>query len=207
MSESSSSKKRKQHVSDAERLALELSKLNPKHMHESKVKFEDTQIVFPENSKNVFANACTWKDDKVCPHYCPKAEFRFESYLPDRKFLTRYSVKCSTCYDQDTIAVHLYCSHCDEILTGSIAGPGGKIADHLITIRHVYQEAVSLRSYLDKHGLPQGMVLNQAGEYLKILEEWSETVRYQRNSIKRPVFEEVLGTLRIRLNPGVAQAV
>ena len=44
--------------------------------------------------------------------------------------------------------MHLYCSYCDEILTGSIAGPGGEITDHLITIRHVFQEASALRDFL-----------------------------------------------------------
>jgi hypothetical protein len=199
MSEASSSKKRKP-VSDAERLALELLKLTPKHIHESKVKFEGNRIVFPVGSKNILSDSCTWKVDRMCPRYCEKAEIKCENYLPDRKFLVRYSVKCSTCYDEETTAVHLYCSHCDEILTGSIAGPGGKIADHLITIRHVYQEAITLNSNLERQGMPKGMEIHQAWEYLRILEEWSETIRYQKNSLKKPVFEELLKSLRRKLD-------
>ena len=75
-----------------------------------------------------------------------RAQLKFEAYLPERKFLTRYSVHCPSCTSGSESAVHLYCSYCDEILTGSIAGPGGKITDHLITIGHVDQEAIALRS-------------------------------------------------------------
>jgi hypothetical protein len=96
--------------------------------------------------------------------------------------------------------VHLYCSYCDEILTGSIAGPGGKITDHLITIRHVYQEAIALKNYFEQKGLSRGQELAQAREYVEKLEEWTETIRYQKNSLSKTDFEEVLRTLRLLLN-------
>lgn len=198
MSESSASKKRKQ-VSEAEKLALELSKLTSKHVHQSKVKFENNQIIFLESSKTVFNDSCTWKDDKLWPRYCRKAEFKFEAYLPDRKYLTRYSVNCSTCYEDGEAAVHLYCSYCDEILTGSIAGPGGKITDHLITIRHVYQEATALKTYFEQKGLSREQDYQQAKDYVEKLEEWSETIRYQKNSLKKTDFEELLRSLRLLL--------
>jgi hypothetical protein len=196
---SSSSKKRKQ-VSEAEKLALELSKLTSKQVHQSKVKFENNQIVFLESSKSLFTNACTWKDDKLWPRYCKKAEFKFEAYLPDRKYLTRYSVNCSTCYEDGDTAVHLYCSYCDEILTGSIAGPGGKITDHLITIRHVYQEAIALSTYFEQKGWSREQEYQPAREYLRKLEEWSETIRYPKNSLKKTDFEDVIRSLRVQLS-------
>jgi hypothetical protein len=204
---SSSSKKRKQ-VSEAEKLALELSKLTSKQVHQSKVKFENNQIVFLESSKSLFTNACTWKDDKLWPRYCKKAEFKFEAYLPDRKYLTRYSVNCSTCYDDGDTAVHLYCSYCDEILTGSIAGPGGKITDHLITIRHVYQEAIALSTYFEQKGWSREQEYQPAKEYVKKLEEWSETIRYPKNSLKKTDFEDVIRSLRAQLSKAsVGQSV
>ncbi len=203
---SASSKKRKQ-VSEAEKLALELSKLTSKQVHQSKVKFENNQIVFLESSKSLFTNACTWKDDKLWPRYCKKAEFKFEAYLPDRKYLTRYSVNCSTCYEDGDSAVHLYCSYCDEILTGSIAGPGGKITDHLITIRHVYQEAIALSTYFEQKGWSREQEYQPAKEYVKKLEEWSETIRYPKNSLKKTDFDDVIRSLRVQLSKASGQSV
>ena len=78
--------------------------------------------------------------------------------------------------------MHLYCSYCDEVLTGSIAGPGGKITDHLITIRHVFQEASAMRTFFERHGMPRGQELAQAREYAAKLEEWSETIRWVQAS-------------------------
>jgi hypothetical protein len=187
-------------VSEAERLALDLAKVSPQGLHESRVKIENAQIIFSADSKHVFTDSCSWREDKASPRYCRNAEFTFESYLPDRKFLTRYSVTCKTCYGDSGPAIHLYCSYCDEILTGSIAGPGGKVTDHLITIRHVYQEASAFRDYFEEKGLPQGIVYQQASQYVRTLEEWSETVRYQKNSLKKPDFEALLGALRRKLS-------
>ncbi len=45
-------------------------------------------------------------------------------------------VTCARCRVSGEPVFHLFCSHCDEILTGSIALPGGKVADHAITIRY-----------------------------------------------------------------------
>jgi hypothetical protein len=199
MSESSGGKKRKS-ISDAERLALELAKLTPKHVHETRVRFENEKIVFAETSKISFYEKCTWNDDRVDPRYCCKAEFKFSASLPDRKFLTRFSVKCLRCYDDNITAVHMFCSHCDEILTGSIAGPGGKVTDRLITIRHAFQEAVAVNAYLEEQGFPQDIELLQAREYVMKLEEWSETVRYQKKSLKKPFFDDILRALRLKLS-------
>jgi hypothetical protein len=148
-SQGSSTKKRKQ-VSEAEKMALELSKLTSKNAQQSMLKFEDNKVYFLNTLRSpVCSSSCTWKDSKQWPFYCKDAEFRFEASLPDRFYLTRYSVSCSSCYkDQEAPCFHLYCSYCDEILTGSIAGPGGKITDHVITIRHVVKEAQVLRDYL-----------------------------------------------------------
>ena len=195
-----SCKKRKR-VSEAEKIAVSLSKLILKHVHPSKFKFENERIFFLESARTIFADKCTWRDNKACPCYCRKAQLKFEAYLPDRKFLTRYSVNCPSCYSSSESAVHLYCSYCDEILTGSIAGPGGKITDHLITIRHVYQEAVALRSFFEQRGIAREQDRVQAREYVAKLEEWSETIRYpMRNAVKRIHFEEVLKDLHIQLS-------
>jgi hypothetical protein len=193
--------KKRKRVSDAEKIAVGLSKLILKHVHPSKFKFENEKISFLESARPMFAESCTWRENRNCPCYCRKAHLKFEAYLPDRKFLTRYSVHCPTCYSCNDSAVHLYCSYCDEILTGSIAGPGGKITDHLITIRHVYQEAVALRAFFEQRGITREQDRQQAQEYVAKLEEWSETIRYpMRNSVKRAHFEEVLRDLRIQLS-------
>jgi hypothetical protein len=95
--------------------------------------------------------------------------------------------------------VHLYCSYCDEILTGSIAGPGGKISDHLITIRHVYQQAILLNAVLE-NGTPHQQDIALTKDYVSKLEEWSDTIRYRVEcAIKRIHFEEVLERLHARL--------
>ena len=44
-------------------------------------------------------------------------------------------VSCAKCFADGESVFHLHCSYCDEILTGSIAQPGGKVSDHVITIR------------------------------------------------------------------------
>ena len=46
-------------------------------------------------------------------------------------------MSCPKCRAGGEPVFHLHCSYCDEILTGSIAQPGGKVADHVITIRCV----------------------------------------------------------------------
>jgi hypothetical protein len=196
--------KKRKRVSDAEKIAVSLSKLILKHVHPSKFKFENERIFFLETARTIFTDTCTWRENKTCPCYCKKAQLKFEAYLPDRKFLTRYSVQCPSCYSSTESAVHLYCSYCDEILTGSIAGPGGKITDHLITIRHVYQEAVALRAFFEQRGIAREQDRIQAREYVAKLEEWSETIRYpMRNSVKRMHFEEVLKDLRFHLSKTV----
>jgi hypothetical protein len=196
--------KKRKRVSDAEKIAVGLSKLILKHVHPSKFRFENEKISFLESARPMFAESCTWRENRNCPCYCREAQLKFEAYLPERKFLTRYSVHCPTCYSCNDSAVHLYCSYCDEILTGSIAGPGGKITDHLITIRHVYQEALALRTFFEQRGISREQDRLQAHEYVAKLEEWSETIRYpMRNSVKRAHFEEVLRDLRVLLSKPV----
>jgi hypothetical protein len=198
------SKKRKS-VSQAERLAVDLSKLAPKHFYASTVNIQNKQISFPKSSRHVFADACNWKEDKLCPRYCRKAEFNFEANLSDRKVLTRYSVTCASCFGESCSAVHLYCAHCDDILTGSIAGPGGKTTDHLVTIKHVYLEAKAVNTYLEERGSALPIMLHcstqlqQVSEYVNKLDDWSETIRYPRKSLKKSDFKELIDALRDRL--------
>jgi hypothetical protein len=157
--------KRRKRVSEAEKAATEISKivcelykLVPRHSQESHVRFENSRVVFTQSKlNNVDAEACNLSDHRQRPCYCARAEFKFEASLPDRDHLTRFSVRfctsrfpvqaapplnifsqvtCAGCRASGEPVFHLYCSYCDEILTGSIAQPGGKVADHVITIRH-----------------------------------------------------------------------
>jgi hypothetical protein len=192
------SRKRKQ-ASDAEKMAVEISKMNFSHNMQCKLRVDKNKIEFTELARPVQTQKCTWKDAKINPRYCKNADLKFEAHLPDRKYLTRFSAQCSACYDEAVTAMHLYCAYCDEVLTGSIAGPGGKISDHLITIRHVYQQAVTLNSDLE-HGGVHGQDMLLAREYVSKLEEWSERIRYpMRTTIKRIHFEEILGKLHQNL--------
>jgi hypothetical protein len=181
------SKKRKQ-TSSAVRMAVEISKMSFSHAgHEmrQRLRFEKNRVIFTELGGASPTRKCTWRDDKMNPCYCENAELTFEAYLPDRKYLVRFSVQCASCYDKDVTAVHLYCAYCNEVLTGSIAGPGGKISDHLITIRHVYQQAVSFITILE-NGLPRQQDIALAKDYISKLEEWSGTIRYRMaGAIKR----------------------
>ena len=187
-------KKRKQ-MSDAEKMAVELSKMSFSVEPESKFRVENNKLVFVESSKRFQSEKCTWRDNRTEPFYCKDADLRFESQLPDRAYLTRFSVRCSTCYDEALSGVHLYCAYCDDVLTGSIAGPGGKITDHLITIRHVYQQTGILKAMIQKGTLSEDDI-TKAKEYASKLDEWSDRIRYPvRNSIRRIHFEELLGEI------------
>jgi hypothetical protein len=191
-------KKRKQ-ASDAEKMAVEISKMSLGHEMQRKLLVQKNQVIFTELARPSQTQKCTWRDDKTNPCYCQNAELTFEAYLPDRKYLVRFSAQCTACYDESTKAVHLYCAYCDEVLIGSIAGPGGKISDHLITIRHVYQQAVTLNAILERSPVDEqdfAVVM----EYISKLEEWSERIRYpMRTTIKRIHFEEVLSQLHAHL--------
>lgn len=192
---SNSFKKRKA-ASDAERIAVELSKINFSVEFKCSMRVEKSQVYFPETARQFQRTQCTWRDNKSNPCYCEKAKLKFETSLPDRSYLTRFSVQCPSCYDEGDSAVHLYCAYCDEVLTGSIAGPGGKVSDHLITIRHVYQQAHVLKDSL-KSGNQSSKTLSQARDFVTKLDEWSERIRYpMRTTVKRIHFEEVLKDLR-----------
>jgi hypothetical protein len=188
------SKKRKV-ASDAERLAIELSRINISCGFKCSLQIDNTQVSFPESARQFQRSQCTWRDDRANPCYCEKARLKFEASLPDRGYLTRFSVQCLSCYNDKRSAVHLYCAYCDEVLTGSIAGPGGKVSDHLITIRHVYQQALVLKASLES-GNCSSKTLSQAREYVAKLDDWSEKIRYpMRTNVKRIHLEEVLRAL------------
>jgi hypothetical protein len=204
MEDSSDPGKKRKQASDAEKMAVEISKMNFSHNIQCKLRVEKNKIEFSAMARPMQTQKCTWKDAKINPCYCKNADLKFEAYLPDRKYLTRFSAQCTDCYDGATTAVHLYCAYCDEVLTGTIAGPGGKIGDHLITIRHVYQQAVTLNSDLENGAAHEQDIL-LAQEYVSKLEEWSERIRYpMRTTIKRIHFEEILGKLRHNLAPPIA---
>jgi hypothetical protein len=192
-------KKRKQ-VSDAEKVALELSKLTSRQAQQSMLKFEDRKIYFLNPNRNLtFGPSCTWKESKRWPCYCKLAEFSFEATLPERFYLTRYSVACSNCFKDQKPAFHLYCACCDEILTGSIAGPGGKVTDHVITIRHVVKEALALQAFYERNGVPDEEDAQRVSDYLCKLEQWSQTIRFPKNSMIKHELDAALDSLRLRL--------
>jgi len=190
------SRKRKK-VSDAEKIALELFKITSRKARESKVKFEQSKIIF-EDSKI----CCTIKGPSCCwtnhgrPTYCADAEFHFETCLPDREYLTRYSVCCNRCRPENPQAFHLYCSYCDEILTGSIAGPGGKIADHVVTIRHIVKEAAVQNQYFETNDGMTAQEFHNGVAYVAKLEQWASTIRFKRNCEVKREFEQVLRNLQ-----------
>jgi hypothetical protein len=78
----------------------------------------------------------------------------------------------------------------------------------LITIRHVYQEAIALSTYFEQKGWSREQEYQPAKEYVKKLEEWSETIRYPKNSLKKADFEDVIRSLRAQLSKAaIGQAV
>ena len=190
--------KKKKQGRDAEKMAVELSKILFTPFVSRTMRVDKNVVTFSKSARQSDCQ-CTWKDNKNSPCYCKNAGLKFEAHLPDRKYLTRYTVQCRECYGEDLTATHLYCTYCDEVLTGSIAGPGGKISDHLITIRHVYQQAQMVKRTLeDRNARDQDF--EQAKEYIVKLEQWSEKIRYpMRTSIKKIHFEDVINALQLRL--------
>jgi hypothetical protein len=95
--------KRRKRVSDAEKVASEISKivcelykLAPRNSFGSHIKFENRRIVFPQTnptSEAYFGEVCNLTDHRQKPCYCSRAEFKLEAFLPDRDHLTRYSVR------------------------------------------------------------------------------------------------------------------
>jgi hypothetical protein len=193
-----SSKKRKS-ASDAEKVAAELSKINFSHEIKCSIKIEKLHVSFLESSRYFHRNQCTWRDNRAMPCYCAKAKLKFEASLPDRTYLTRFSVRCPSCYDKTETAVHLYCAYCDEVITGTIAVPGGKVSDHLITIRHIYQQAVVLKGCFESGAL-SAATLAQARDYVSKFDEWSNRIRYPTKSkLKHIHVDALLKQLQILL--------
>jgi hypothetical protein len=191
--------KKRRPMSNTERLAVEISKIHFSHEIKCSLKIEKLDISFSETSQHFQRNQCTWRDSRSGPCYCEKAKLKFESYLQDRCCLIRFSIRCPSCYDEGESAVHLYCAYCDEVLTGTIAGPGGKVSDHLITIRHIYRQAVVLKENLESRDNATKM-LSQARDFVSKFEEWSKKARYSnRNSVKQYHSEAVLKELRVLL--------
>jgi hypothetical protein len=188
--------KKRKTASDAEKVAVELSKINFSHEIKHNIKIEKSLVKFPETSRHFQRNQCTWRDSKSGPCYCEKAKLKFEASLPDRSYLTRFSVRCTCCYNDDESTMHLYCAYCDEVLTGTIAGPGGKVSDHLITIRHVYQQAQVLKGRLE-NGDQNMKLLAQARDYVSKFEEWSKRIRYPvKTTVQKSNIQEVLKDLQ-----------
>jgi hypothetical protein len=187
--------KKRKHCRDPEKMAIEMSKMLFSNTSSRIMRVDKHVVAFSKSARQMDIH-CTWKDNKSSPCYCMNAKLKFDTHLPDRKYLTRYSVRCCECYGEEATATHLYCTYCDEILTGSIAGPGGKISDHLITIKHVYQQAMTVKQALGDRDARE-KDFDQAREYIKTLEEWSNKIRYpMRTSVKQIHFEEVLEALQ-----------
>ena len=98
MSIDDATKKRK-HGSDAERMALELSKINLIHNIQFKFSIDKDRIFFSDTACQSNQRQCTWRDEMAVPGYCAKVHLTFVTSLPYRRYLTRYSVWCPECYD------------------------------------------------------------------------------------------------------------
>ena len=106
---------------------------------------------------------------------------------------------CKRCQSGKGHAFQLYCSYCDEILTGSIAGPGGKIADHIITIRHIVKEAAVQNQYFESKGRLSPEEYQHVVAYVAKLEQWASAIRFQRNYDEKRELEQVLRSLQHHL--------
>jgi hypothetical protein len=196
--------KKRRSTSDAEKLAVEMSKIyNSLDFHSSvgKEKHEKSKVRCLVSARHFQHGQCTWRDSKANPCYCDMAKLHFEAFLPDRMYLTRFSVRCPTCYAHDFSTLQLYCSYCDEVLSGTIAAPGGKVSDHLITIRHVYQQALAFKDSLASCDVSVKMWA-QARDYVSKFDEWSKLIRYPvRTSLNKTNIEAVLRELQSLVGP------
>ena len=174
--------------------------MTSKHARQSKVKFERNRVSFGDSKfKTESAFECCWSNQGQRPVYCCQAEFRFETCLPDREYLTRYSVSCSKCRPANEPVFHLHCSYCDEILTGSIASPGGKVKDHVVTIRHIVKEAMVQNKYFEQKSEVSCEEFQKACMYVSNLEEWASMIRFKSSSEEKRELDEALRALRGRL--------
>ncbi len=201
--------KRRKSLSDAENIAMELYKLTSRRARLSslrKVRFEETKIIFEDSSigHTLQGEVCCWKN-QGSPIYCAEAVFRFETCLPDREYLTRYSVTCNRCHPRNSRAYYLYCSYCDEILKGSIAGPGGKIANHIVTIRHIVKEAAVQSQYFERNCRLSSEEYHQGVAYVAKLEQWASAIRFQRKIDEKGELEQVLRSLQHHLQKATAR--
>mmetsp|Transcript_3629 Transcript_3629/g.10704 ORF Transcript_3629/g.10704 Transcript_3629/m.10704 type:complete len:201 (+) Transcript_3629:66-668(+) len=149
-------------TSDAERIATNIARMMCCSTLPARFTLDGDQIVFLPSSGVELAGRCSWGDKSACPRYCKGAYLRFEASLPDRGFLARYSVSCTECYGPINSSIHLFCSCCNEILTGHIASPGGKVSDHLVTIRHLFHEAKAQASFVRINSLSGGVGTNNS---------------------------------------------
>mmetsp|Transcript_3624 Transcript_3624/g.10688 ORF Transcript_3624/g.10688 Transcript_3624/m.10688 type:complete len:486 (+) Transcript_3624:260-1717(+) len=186
-------------TSDAERIATGISKMMCGKMLPARFTLQGERLAFLPSSGVQLSSKCCWNDKVACPRYCKNAVLRFETSLPDRSFLARYSVSCSKCYEPTESARHLFCSFCNEILTGHIASPGGKVSDHLVTIRHLFNEANALSEYLQCNAtrVPSDLInSDQLAQYISNLEEWAQTIRFpSKGPAKREDFGLLIGQL------------
>ena len=193
-----SGRKRKA-ASDTESIAIDLSRISFKLQPHSTLQVAAKYVRFQETSRHFQRGECTWRDSKTKPCYCENSSLKFVACLPDRNYLTRFSVRCQSCYDADTSAVHLYCAYCDEVLTGSIAEPGGKVSDHLITTRHVYQQALAMRDSLERED-SDSKAISQGRDYLAKLEGWAGKIRFAaRGNPRKAHLDDLMGRLRLKL--------
>jgi hypothetical protein len=187
--------RRRKLVSEAEKEALKLSKI----FFSFEIKCQDTTLSAVSARRN--QTHCTWRDEKFNPCYCRESLLNFESNMPDRNFLTRFSVKCHFCYERPIKpALHLHCAYCNDVLTGTIASPGGKISDHLVTIRHVYQRSLAVIASMEGRS-PNEQDRSKAHDYLLKLEAFSEKIRYPATSpVNKIDFDDAVRRIRLLLN-------
>jgi hypothetical protein len=80
-------------ATEISKLACELQKLVPRHSQASHVHFEYNSVIFTQSKQNnLDAEACNLTDHRQQPCYYACADFKFEASLPDRDYLTRFSV-------------------------------------------------------------------------------------------------------------------
>eukprot|EP00292_Cryptomonas_paramecium_P008169 CAMPEP_0113684012 /NCGR_PEP_ID=MMETSP0038_2-20120614/13710_1 /TAXON_ID=2898 /ORGANISM="Cryptomonas paramecium" /LENGTH=281 /DNA_ID=CAMNT_0000603601 /DNA_START=62 /DNA_END=904 /DNA_ORIENTATION=- /assembly_acc=CAM_ASM_000170 len=195
-------KRRRKLVSEAETIASDMSKLMWRTHFSNNFTIVNSRMLFHENT-GLIADRCAW-EDHLRPKYCKAAVLRFDAFLPSRGFLARYSVSCTRCYPDNSTQdpdFHVHCSYCNEVLSGSIARPGGKVTDHLITIRHVYNEATAVCCYLhqqskktsDLDPSESGFDHNLAQEYVAMLRKWADRIRFPMKSpVSRADFQRLI---------------
>jgi hypothetical protein len=188
--------KKRKTTGEAERVAAVLSGLTSVQIRRSKLHIERNVISF---AGECVPSVCQTAHGQQ-PQYCPHADLRYGACLPGREYLTRYSVFCRKCRPGENQVFHLHCAYCQEILTGSIANPGGKISDHVVTIRHVVKEAVAQNQHFENNLNISIKDFQRAREYVRQLEHWASAVRFKPNSEEKREFVEVLTALRTKLD-------